>query len=40
MAVLEVTMRREPHRARLPRTTATSQPEILAPGVAASRIKP
>jgi GNAT superfamily N-acetyltransferase len=40
MAVLEVTMRREPHRARLPRTTATSQPEILAPGVAASRIRP
>jgi N-acetylglutamate synthase-like GNAT family acetyltransferase len=27
MAVLEVTVRREPHRARPPRTTATSQPE-------------
>ena len=27
MAVLEVTMRREPHRARLPQTTATSPPE-------------
>jgi GNAT superfamily N-acetyltransferase len=36
MAVLEVTMRREPHRARLPKTTATSPPEILAPGVTAN----
>ena len=36
MGVLEVTMRREPGRARLSRTTATSPPEILAPGVAAN----
>ena len=36
MGVLEVTMRREPHAARLPRTTATSQPATLAPGVAAN----